>query len=119
MHGHLYRPVRMNRAPVAWAQASKANYEWLCKLGRSLAKEFKCRYGRTHAVAAKIQWFVNYAPNLPNLSFSDPPQSMPDIYKGENTIEAYRKLYIYDKCRFAKWAHSETPDWYLNENPNI
>tara|TARA_R100000081_G_C4810421_1_gene170718 strand:- start:1784 stop:1945 length:162 start_codon:yes stop_codon:yes gene_type:complete len=47
---------------------------------------------------------------------------MKEEYKvGDDPIQSYRKYYIKDKVRFAKWEpRAKTPDWFLqgvtNEN---
>jgi hypothetical protein len=39
---------------------------------------------------------------------------MPDEFKGDDTIDAYRRFYRQDKVRFAtwKWNNSVMPDWW-------
>ena len=40
---------------------------------------------------------------------------MKEEYKvGDDPIQSYRKYYIKDKVRFAKWEpRAKTPDWFL------
>ena len=43
-------------------------------------------------------------------------QAMPDEYKNECAVTAYRDYYIHDKSRFAKWEKgTPAPDWWLME----
>ena len=57
-----------------------------------------------------------YAPpvNIDTKSpFTDPPPAMPDYCKVPgNSVESYRKYYIYEKARFAKWKTKE-PQWFV------
>jgi hypothetical protein len=44
--------------------------------------------------------------------------AMPDEYKNEDAVKAYRTFYIEAKSRFATWRHSrqprQPPDWYIH-----
>ena len=44
------------------------------------------------------------------------PQCMPDEYKCDDSVLAYRKYYVNDKKDIAKWEKSRpAPDWYTNK----
>jgi hypothetical protein len=49
---------------------------------------------------------------FPEGEFCEPPQCMPDEYKGKDTVEAYRNYYRIAKRDICKWNHSEQPDWW-------
>jgi hypothetical protein len=36
---------------------------------------------------------------------------MPDEYKCDSSIEAYRNYYLGEKMSFAQWNYSPTPEW--------
>ncbi len=41
-------------------------------------------------------------------------QALPDQYKCSSAVEAYRKYYLKEKMRFAKWENGrEAPDWII------
>jgi hypothetical protein len=40
-------------------------------------------------------------------------QCMPEKYKSDNAISAYRRYYIMEKSKFAKWKNSQPPQWFL------
>lgn len=44
-------------------------------------------------------------------NFVDPPQAMPDQYKHDNAVIAYRNYYLGEKMEFAKWKKRNTPEW--------
>lgn len=46
-------------------------------------------------------------------------QAMPDQYRDFDAVIAYRKYYINEKKRFAKWKTGEIPEWFTEENPEI
>jgi hypothetical protein len=37
---------------------------------------------------------------------------MPDEYKCDDTVQAYRNYYIGAKKRFAVWKHGNYPEWW-------
>ncbi len=43
-----------------------------------------------------------------------PPLCMPVVFHDEDLIEAYHNYYVGDKKEFAKWNHSPTPQWYID-----
>ena len=54
----------------------------------------------------------NVEDRFPCHYFKPPPQCMPDMYKHDDCITAYRSFYRHDKSRFAKWQYSDVPKWY-------
>jgi hypothetical protein len=46
-------------------------------------------------------------------------QAMPEQYKDTNAVVAYRKYYINEKVRFAKWKNSQAPNWFVEKNSEI
>jgi hypothetical protein len=40
---------------------------------------------------------------------------MPDQYKDPNTVVAYRRYYINEKTRFAKWKTGNEPIWFRDK----
>jgi hypothetical protein len=43
--------------------------------------------------------------------FTPPPQCMPEKYKGDDTVKAYRDYYLGEKMSFAVWKNTEVPSW--------
>ena len=85
---------------------------WLQLLFDSLGKEFEQRYNKPHTTIVKLNKRLKNAPSLiKQVEFSQPPQCMPDIYKRECSVDAYRAYYIGEKSGFATWK-TETPEWY-------
>ena len=89
-----------------------------------MCEEYTIRYGKTHATWSKLNHILKHPPkNIPVKYFrvlpwsglaTDPPQCMPDEYKGSDTVQAYRKYYLGDKAGFAKWSKTSTPDWWIH-----
>ena len=49
--------------------------------------------------------------NIFQQGWQEPPQCMPDEYKCEDTVEAYRNYYLGEKMYMAVWNYSPTPEW--------
>ena len=101
-----------NHPCTQWARRSLDNYRWLTILTHEMCKEYTRRYGRVHACEAINSWYATNHPDLPMLGLTPFAQAMPDDCKGPDAVKAYRKYYREYKARIAKWAHSETPEWF-------
>jgi len=87
----LYKKAHKNHPCNLWTRESQANFNWLVALGFSLCSEYQYRY-------------------------AEPPQAMPDEYKRESVIEAYRAYYIGGKKNIASWKGREKPFWWRSED---
>lgn len=107
-----------------WAGDCRANYVWLSLHGINLANEFNFRFGHGHRCYNGLQQMAdmwNFIPNAPQ--FLTPfAQAMPDEYKADNAVDAYRNYYLGEKSRFAKWQRGrQAPDWWVGRVglPNV
>ena len=75
------------------------------------------RYGRVHKSLKVHRWLQRNSPIVTESKGLTPfAVCMPEKYKiSEDPVACYRKYYLEDKVRFAKWAHSQEPDWWKNE----
>lgn len=110
-----YKATHVNHPSVLWAGDSAAHYHWLCKFGRALCAEYTYRYGRLHKCEGVIESLLPNPP-LPDGGCSDPPQALPEGYRGDDVIAAYRKYYRADKAVFAgkgpaKWTRRRRPSF--------
>lgn len=111
--GEAFRASGWVRHPSSvWVRKSRANYDYAASLGMALCTEYTFRYHRTHAKEHIIrrQWKDN--PFNDRKSFAPPPQVMPDIYKGPDTVIAYRNYYRNEKALFARYTNREFPPWF-------
>lgn len=109
----LYKATHKNHPSAVWARSNINNYQWLYNLFCSLCDEYTFRYGRVHLTDSKLRDILKQAPmNISTDAFFQPPQAMPDSYRGADSIEAYRKYYISGKNHLAKWTKRPVPDWY-------
>lgn len=101
-----------NHPCTQWAARSASNYKWLTRLTSEMCKEYTRRYGRKHAGEDINLWYSNNMPEIPDIGLTEFPQAMPDDAKMPNPVDGYRNYYKKYKVRFAKWQHSEIPEWW-------
>lgn len=109
----IYKKTHVNHPCAKWVRECSYNYEWTFQLFLGLLKEYTHRYGKIHATQRMIKSLC-YKPD--NITYSDSmtpfAQCMPDAYKCDNAVEAYRTYYINDKHKMAQWKNRERPYWY-------
>ena len=110
---NLYKKTHEKHASAIWVRKSADNYQWLHELFFFLLIEYYARYGKIHKCTELYDALIKVPDNIGSEKFTKPPQCMPEEYKNENTITAYRDYYNAEKSRFAKWNYSETPTWFL------
>ena len=108
-----YKKSHVNHPCAKWLRQSTKNYEWLCKLGIELCKEYTYRYERVHSTQQHIEWLSRITPNIDDNGFTIPLLAMPNEYKCDNVIKSYKTYYIKDKKRFAKWTKRNIPKWFI------
>ena len=112
-----YKSTHANHPCAVWTRQSKDNWNWLYSLAVALCEEYTYRYGKVHATQEIVQNLK--VPDLPEKEFVNPPQCMPDCYKDENTIIAYRNYYIIGKIRLHcfktrhAWKNREIPKFIV------
>jgi len=111
----LYKIAHKNHPSTIWARQSKENYLWLYDHFVALCDEYTHRYGKRHLCDTKYSVVLSEPPiNLPDGSFTEPPQCMPDYCKIEgDSITSYRQYYMNEKHTIAVWKdESRKPIWY-------
>ena len=104
-----YRSTHVNHPCTKWTRASLSNWRYLKKLVIALHEEYRARYGN------KIHKSYEVAMSLPEPNFIDIGLTkfacaMPDEYITDDPVESYRRFYVNDKAKFAKWKIT-IPDW--------
>ena len=108
-----YKRSFYNHPCTKWVRESGRNYEWLLLHAYALCDEYTRRYGKVHKTEAIIEWCDNNRPELPNINKTQQPTCMPDYCKTESVVESYRKYYINEKSKFAKWKDDNIPFWFI------
>ncbi len=111
----FYKATHKNPPCAIWTREYLGNYCWLALHAIYLCEEYTYRYNKKHATEDLIWWcaehtaYEKYDPNG-----IDPPQCMPDEYKMEDTVEAYRRYY--NECKRntiqMKWTRRNPPKWW-------
>ena len=108
----LYREAYKNHPSTKWVRSGFYHYTWLWSLFNSLGQEFERRYNKPHTTITKLNKRLKNPPRfIKQCEFTQPPQCMPDIYKRECSVDAYRAYYKGEKSDFATWK-TQTPEWY-------
>lgn len=106
----------VNHPCTKWAMQSSENYEWLFDHGTGLLNQYTRRYGKVHSMYNLYGDLLFFTPkNIEQGSLTPFAQAMPDQYRNEDPVTAYRNYYIGEKRRFAKWQNALTPVWWTQE----
>lgn len=110
----FYKQTHTNHPSNKWVRGCTENYNWLCLHAMALCSEYTYRYGKIHASEPIIWWCLNNIPNIPVLPITKMPQCMPDEFKTDCSIEAYRSFYNIDKRQSFKcvWTKRNEPKWW-------
>lgn len=116
----LYKQAYMNHPCTIWARESSANYWWLYEHFLALGREYTYRYGKIHLSIAKLGRPLFKIPdNINRGSMTPLAQAMPEEYKDENPITAYRNYCINEK-HYAKWERGrDKPSWWHTQHEEV
>ena len=67
--------------------------------------------GKVHKTQRVIEWCCDNSPAILKKGLTEFPQCMPEEYRGEDVVKAYRSYYLGEKMRFAKWVKRVVPYW--------
>ena len=111
-----------NHPCTRWTGDSRDNFMWLYWHGRGLTLEFEHRFGKTHACEEQIVVCGTLLPLIPEGELTPFAQAMPDEYRNDDPVVAYRDYYFYDKreniqCEWNKGR--QAPDWWYNRLDSV
>jgi hypothetical protein len=109
-----YKRTHYNHPCTKWTRESEHNYDWLISHAYALCLEYTKRYGKVHKSQQVIKWCDENRPKLPQCGPTPFAQAMPEQYKNDDIVEAYRAYYLGEKKRFATWK-TEIPYWFVEE----
>ena len=118
-HG-LYKEAYKNHPCTIWARESSANYWWLYSHFIALGAEYTHRYGKRHASVEKL-WkpLFKHPKNIYQGAMTPLAQAMPEEYKNEDPIVAYRNYCINEK-HYAKWERGRNkPSWWHTQHKEV
>lgn len=106
-----YRLTHANHPCTVWARASRSNWVWLRDFSLHLNDEYNHRYGmhKQHKAGEVIKGLP--IPTIPDIGLTPFAQAMPDEYKNDDAVIAYRTYYIKDKQHLLQYKNRAVPDW--------
>jgi hypothetical protein len=117
---NICKATMINHPCTIWTRENRSNYIWLWRHAYALCKEYTRRYNKVHAMESMLQNELFDPPmNISKGKLTPFAQAMPDQYKDENAVVAYRKYYLNEKVRFAKWSYSEEPEWWIAKTADV
>lgn len=123
-HSGPYKKTHQHHPCVKWVESDPANWAWLTRHAGFMCLEYEQRYQKIHKCAALLErldeqsdeiWQMTRFENHSDYYAEHTPfvQCMPDSYKRNSAVEAYRSYYIGEKAGFAKWRYPSTiPEWF-------
>ena len=111
-----YRPTHKHHPCTRWVKESRENYFWAWNLGYALGEEYTYRYGKVHKAWLKFSEGHLDIPDdieFPNEGLTAFAQAMPDEYKSDDAVKAYRDYYIGEKSHLFQYKNRDVPDWIM------
>ena len=108
-----YKSTHPKHPCTLWTGRSLSNWRWLRRLALALNQEYRYRYGTAsdHKSARVIQELP--FPEIADIGLTEFAQAMPAQYRVPgDAVQAYRRFYIGEKARFAKWTRRRPPRWF-------
>lgn len=106
-----YRPTHSRHPCVRWTADSFANLAWLKALAEALNREYRYRYDKAvdHKSMAAIAQTAAF--RYPDVGLTPFAVVVPDRYRDDDPVLAYRRYYRAEKLAFARWTKRSPPDW--------
>ncbi len=120
-----YKKAHYNHPSTIWCRQNASQYMWLYDHMLALGKEYTKRYRKTHLTITKCKDVLKQLPpTIPDSTFTEPPQCMPDHHKVPDcSVTAYWNYYEQDKHTVANSneefkfrPHEYTNVHYSNSN---
>ena len=112
---NIYKPAYQNHPMTKWVGYLRCNMLWALQHGLAIGEEYRYRYDKDHSSTAILQKMKDYMEYmgwwLESDRHTEPPQCMPDEYKCDDYVEAYRNYYREGKAHILKWTNREKPEW--------
>ena len=108
-----------HRHPVTlWVGDSRDNYMWSFLHGIARCQEFEFRFHREHATRKQLTVLGSLFRFVPEGKLTPFAQAMPDEFRNDDPVIAYRDYYWHDKrqnivCEWKKGR--EMPQWFSEE----
>lgn len=109
-----YRPTHRRHPCTLWAGESLDNWSWLRSLALCLNDEYRLRFEREVDHKSAIVARELPRPPIRSRGLTEFAQALPERYAVPgDAVRAYRRYYIGQKVRLARWTKRPVPDWFL------
>ena len=111
----LYKPAYPKHPMTKWVGSTFSNFQWTLENAVFISQEYCKRFKKLHKSSRILNVIYDnqYYKEIPDERFTNPPQCMPDEYKDNNYVTAYRNYYKGEKEYFAKWEKGrQQPEWW-------
>lgn len=98
-----------NHPCAIWVRSSLDNFEWTHCYAHALDSEKIYRYGTSHKSIEVINRIP--IPQFSRVGLTPFAQAMPEQYKNEDAVTAYRNYYNGEKQHLFDWKYRERPYW--------
>ncbi len=107
-----YKLTHKNHCVSRWCRDSSANFQWALVHAKELCTEYTARYNKIHKSSLVVNWCGE---NFPRLKFDKSEltpfaQAMPEKYRNENAVTAYRSYFLGEKQHLFTWKRNR-PNW--------
>lgn len=111
-----YKLTHQNHPISVWVRKSLDNYLWTCDYCQALCNEYTYRYGKIHKGQHILNWCKSHIPKyLISIGLTSFVQAMPERYRCDDVVKAYRSYYLEEKQHLFKWKRREIPEWVKND----
>lgn len=111
---YLYKPTHKQHPCVLWCKESLDNFDYCCLLAKALYNEYQFRYNKPDKHKRNLKIISFWRKHLPNLEvkgLTPFAQVMPNQYKSNDTVKAYRQYYLNEKNHLFYWTRRTRPSW--------
>jgi len=113
--GIPYKPTHPNHPCVVWTRTNIKNFDWVLGYLFALGDEYTHRYGKYHKSVEQVS-LLGFPSKIPPAEELSPfALAMPDKYKNDDPVQAYRDYYVGDKSHIASWKTREVPKWFFQQ----
>ena len=112
--GKPYKGGYKHHPCTVWAGDSRANFVWLALHAEALLDEYHHRFGKVHACHNPIYQMSSMRNIIPEGDLTPFAQAMPDEYKDDDVVKAYRSYYKskqYSKGG-VRYVRADVPTWW-------
>ena len=112
--GKPYRGGYKHHPCTVFAGETRTNFKWLAHHAEALLDEYYQRFGKVHACHNPIYQMSGMRRMIPEGDLTPFAQAMPDEYKHEDAVTAYR-AYYHSKVHSpggVHYRHTSPPDWW-------